>query len=240
MNDWIFVDNGCSSGSFNMEYDNSMIERFLNERIPIFRIYGWNPPSFSYGISQDIKEHIDTDKCKKNGIDIVKRMTGGGIIYHKDEITYSLVISLDMINEYKTIKDGYKYICGFIIEFYKMLELDAVFAVDNNKNDKVSGSLCFSSNEEYDIIINGMKIGGNAQKILRNNNILFQHGSIPVRDNGMDYELLCDIIYDNKEVDNQMNNSTSLKSLLNKELDIYYLKEQLKTAFISHFNANLI
>lgn len=170
-----------ASALYNMALDEKIFFRYLKDGIPVFRIYSWQSPSFTYGVSQkDPGQELNLAQCLKDGIHTAKRMTGGGILFHNDEITYSLVCSKEDIKEEKNVFVSYRNICAFLLFFYESLGLKPSFAIESNDfNDRcVAHPLCSASREKYDIVINGKKIGGNAQK--RNRNAIFQHGSIPI------------------------------------------------------------
>ncbi len=167
-----------------MAIDEALLNCFNPETsLPILRFYSWNPPALSIGRFQDTKKSLNLQQCKNDKIQIVRRITGGGIIYHHHELTYSVVCAPQHIPHVKTIKESYKKLCNFIILAYEKIGLKANYAIDlqNNKHkEKKLGTkthFCFAGKEEYDIIINNQKIGGNAQK--RNRDTIFQHGSVP-------------------------------------------------------------
>ncbi len=148
---------------------------------PVFRIYGWSPPALSLGRFQRAAEVLDLDLCQTAGVQIVRRITGGGIIYHADEITYSIVCTQENIPSSKSVKDSFRVLTGFLLQFYRNLGLQAAYAIDSAANDELLGQrtdYCFAGKETFDIMINGRKIGGNAQR--RTKRIIFQHGSIPL------------------------------------------------------------
>ncbi|MBN2830877.1 MAG: lipoate--protein ligase family protein [Candidatus Omnitrophica bacterium] len=164
-----------------MALDEKIFFCYLKDGIPVLRIYSWQSPSFTYGVSQkNPGQEINLSQCVKDGIHLAKRMTGGGILFHNDEITYSLTCSKEDIGEDKSVFVSYRNICAFLISFYKSLGLKPAFAIEaEGFNDRFSAHpLCSASREKYDIVINGKKIGGNAQK--RNRDAIFQHGSIPI------------------------------------------------------------
>ena len=59
---------------------------------PTLRFYDWMQPAFSFGYFQDIAEEVDIDACRADGIELVKRMTGGGTVVHGWELTYTLIL----------------------------------------------------------------------------------------------------------------------------------------------------
>jgi lipoate-protein ligase A len=168
------------SALYNMALDENIFLRYMEDGIPVLRLYSWEAPSFTYGVSQNPENQINTSRCALEGIQIAKRITGGGILFHGNEITYSLACSKDDLGEDKNIFVSYRKACAFLISFYKSLGLDPIFALESDdfKDKCAAHELCSASREKYDILINGRKIGGNAQK--RRRQAVFQHGSIPL------------------------------------------------------------
>lgn len=174
------IRSGPADAGYNMALDEKIFRTFLEDGVAVFRVYGWSSPSFTYGVSQKPENEIDIGLCAVNGVGIAKRMTGGGVLFHHDEITYSLVCAKEDIGEPESVFVSYRRITAFLISFYKSLGLDASFAIEEEdfKSRCAPHELCSASREKYDIVINGKKIGGNAQK--RKKRAVFQHGSIPL------------------------------------------------------------
>jgi len=186
---WRLIDTGELDGFSNMAFDEALLESFDPEKsLPVLRLYGWNPPAFSIGRYQKAEEVLDLEKCRANHIPVVRRITGGGAIYHTQELTYSLVCTQKHLPGSLNVKESYKKISFFLIMAYRSLGLDASYALENKNNTEmklgVKTPFCFAGKEEYDIVIQGKKIGGNAQK--RSRITIFQHGSVPYRQN-LDY-----------------------------------------------------
>ncbi len=179
---WRFIDTGPLDGPTNMAMDEAFLASFNPETSPpVFRLYGWDPAAFSVGRFQDAQTTLDLRKCRDSGVEAVRRMTAGGIIYHADEITYSIVCARKHIPGTGSVKESFKRLCGFLLLTYRQLGLDPGFAADRNHSRIMMGqrtALCFAGKEEYDIVIDGRKVGGNAQRRMKD--VIFQHGSIPL------------------------------------------------------------
>ena len=102
---------------------NMAIDEYLMTHVtdtPIFRIYGWSNPCVSIGYFQSIND-IDFQKCRNEAIDVVRRITGGGSVFHEKELTYSFVS-----RKYPTkIIDSYQEICQIIIYGLNTLGINA-------------------------------------------------------------------------------------------------------------------
>jgi lipoate-protein ligase A len=182
--DWRLVDTGPLDGPANMAVDEALLESFDPDRsAPVLRLYGWHPPALSLGRFQDPATVLDLDRCRRDGVPAVRRITGGGVIYHADELTYSIVCSPRDLPDGATVKESFRHLTGFLLAFYRSLGLDAAWAADVADDASRLGertAFCFAGKEDFDILVGGRKIGGNAQRRLRG--AIFQHGSIPLAD----------------------------------------------------------
>jgi lipoate-protein ligase A len=228
----VIVDSKASDPYTNMAIDEALFLRY-NESLsrPTFRIYRWEPAALSLGYFQQPQKELFLDKINESNIPYVRRITGGGIIFHDAELTYSLVCSKDDLN-IKSVKDSYRKLCSFIINTYKNLGLKASFA--NEKADfkkKNFSSFCFASNQKYDILIEGKKIGGNAQR--RKKNVVFQHGSIPFK---LDINRILSWLK-NKSMENKV---CSLEDALKKTVDYGEIKDLLVKNFKRSFKVDIV
>lgn len=148
-----------SSAATNMATDESVLHHVASgESPPTFRLYGWKPPAVSIGYFQSLAEEVDLDVCNELGVDVVRRITGGGAVFHDDEVTYSAVVPEDWESVPDSIPESYEFICDGILKGLKGLGIDAHFQGLN------------------DIATGGKKISGNAQT--RRKGMILQHGTI--------------------------------------------------------------
>ena len=183
MKSFRLIRSGALSAASNMALDEKIFKHYLEDGVGVLRLYRWKGPSFTYGFSQEPKSQIDLAGCVTDAVEVVKRITGGGILFHDDEITYSFVCSKSDLGEPQGVFVDYRNICGFLLRFYESLGLVPDFALSQPgfKDRCAAHELCSAAHEKYDIVLGGKKIGGNAQK--RNRQVIFQHGSIPCRIN---------------------------------------------------------
>ncbi len=166
-------------GPENMAIDEYLIYFYEKTKIPVLRIYGWTTPSITLGRYQ-APDCLDLEACRNDGVEVIRRITGGGAILHHDEVTYSMVCSESDLGGRLSVKESYEMLNNYIINLYRGFGLDARYSYElRGKECPAEGaSLCFSGREEYDILVGGKKIGGNAQRRLKG--VIFQHGSIPL------------------------------------------------------------
>ena len=163
-----------NSAKMNMAIDKALTISYQKDDTPILRFYTWEN-SFTVGLSQDLEHYSDLKEIYKDNCS--KRITGGGVLFHGHDISYSLILSNNELGNLN-VKQSYEKICQFLLEFYKQIGLNPSFVKDSEYIKLKKNEFCQVGFEAYDIVINGNKIGGNAQK--RNKKLIFQHGSIPV------------------------------------------------------------
>jgi lipoyl(octanoyl) transferase len=172
----------------NMAMDEALLEGYLELGLgPVLRIYGWKPVSFSFGYFQDPLVNFNIKECELRGMKFVRRITGGGVLYHHDDISYSIIASPEDFGSAVSVVESFKRTCAFLINMYKKMGIDAGFACDRKDYEKryirpslADPNLCMASHEKYDIVSGDRKLGGNAQK--RRRGAVMQHGSIPLND----------------------------------------------------------
>ena len=179
---WRLIDTGPLDGPTNMAVDEALLGCFDPERsTPLVRLYGWEPPALSLGRFQKSADVLDLARCAAARVPVVRRITGGGAIYHADELTYAIVCAPHHLPPARSVKESFRILTAFLLRFYADLGLAPRYAVDHVPAGTQLGErtpFCFAGKESYDIVVDGRKIGGNAQRRLRN--VIFQHGSIPL------------------------------------------------------------
>lgn len=210
-----FLDVPYFSASENMALDEALIENFEKNDLPILRLYTWQKDAFSIGRFQNT---LDIENFSDFGDNFTRRSTGGGLLLHGFDLSYSLIIPTFLLTN-KSVKESYEYICAFLLHFYTHLGFKANFAKEIMSEKFSKSPFCQVGNEPYDIIIEGKKIGGNAQR--RTKNFIYQHGSIPL------YK------------DSRSFSSVSLEEL-EKNLHVDTAKELVKLAFEQNFETKLL
>jgi lipoate-protein ligase A len=222
----------CANSPYeNMAIDEYLMSYYRKEKMPVLRLYAWKPSGISLGKYQKADD-LNMAECKAGKIPVVRRLTGGGAIYHADELTYSFVCSEDDIDcSGVQVKQTFEKLNAFIMLMYEKFGLEPSYAkyrrADENLGLKTG--FCFSGSEEYDIIIKGKKIGGNAQG--RKKGIIFQHGSVPLAacEDGGKY-FACPVVEER---------FTSLQELLGRSAGPDEAGANMTAAFMETFGADL-
>jgi lipoyl(octanoyl) transferase len=148
-----------------------------------FRIYSWQRPSFSTGVSQKAEKALNVEYIKTSGCEYVRRITGGKTVLHDHEITYAVASSEDLFFKEHDLHQSYLLISRVLVQALRSLGVEAVLSQGSPSELSRSHNPCFSFPTPNEIEVNGKKIIGSAQK--RDKQALLQHGSIPLT---MNYE----------------------------------------------------
>lgn len=180
MESWRFLDTGFNDGATNMAIDEVLATKIVPvEQTPVFRVYRWQPFTISLGYNQNPAE-LNLEACRRDGIEIVKRPTGGRAVFHAEEVTYSVILprgaklfTADILTTYNLINEG--LLAGLKLYGVKA-ELVQRYETGKKSSDYKNQIPCFSSSAKYEIAVANKKLVGSAQR--RYENSLLQHGSI--------------------------------------------------------------
>lgn len=179
---WQYIDSGPNIGAYNMAADEELLARAqAGETMPVLRFYGWNPPAVSLGRFQHIESAVNADACRRHGFDIVRRITGGRAVLHHRELTYSIIARTDNPLFPSTVLGTYKVIATGLLAGLQNLGIAAEMVSRGGRHatlveKKAKDPACFSSPSWYEIVVNGRKIIGSAQRRMKG--AFLQHGSI--------------------------------------------------------------
>ncbi|NWG11079.1 lipoate--protein ligase family protein [Candidatus Bathyarchaeota archaeon] len=165
MSNWRLLKLETCNAFANMAFDEAILTARINHLVPnTIRFYCWQPSAVSIGKFQDIRNEVLIDNCRKHGVDFVRRITGGGTVYHdtKDEITYSAIINKQDLNV-KDIATVYAKIYAGIAEALRVLGVTADFNLGDAKTCP-------------NLTVNGKKISGSAQS--HKKGVVLQHGTL--------------------------------------------------------------
>lgn len=232
MKEWnLLLDKIPQKGSWNMAVDDYLFQSLGQGPHTYLRFYQWEKPTASLGYSQKANQLIDLDKCRAIGIDVVRRMTGGKLVLHHQEVTYSICSSDSELFTSKLI-DSYRLISEALMRGLEKMGIKCSLA-STTPSSYARGSLpCFSHPAQNEIEIEGKKIIGSAQK--RTGDRFIQHGSIPLK---KDEGLLKSISKLSREVFKM--NMTSLSDTLGRKVDFDYVIEHLQSGISEYFNIRL-
>ncbi len=165
MTAWRLLKLETNNAFTNMAIDEAIITARVEGLVPnTLRFYRWNPSAVSIGRFQNIFNEVNVENCQRHGVDIVRRITGGGTVYHdiEGEITYSVVVKEEDVGT-QDVVIAYNTICNGLIEAAKILGVNANFDPGDPRNCP-------------NIAVDGKKISGSAQ--FHKGGVILQHGTL--------------------------------------------------------------
>lgn len=140
----------------NMALDEALLETVT---VPTLRFYGWRRPSLSFGYFGlfAVAAHEGPER------DIVRRWTGGGIVLHGADLTYSIILPREQLRDPPSPRISYRAIHDAIRQ---ALSRHVEVALAPADAPKVSEA-CFANPVADDVLVGGRKIAGAAQRRTR-------------------------------------------------------------------------
>jgi lipoate-protein ligase A len=165
MEQWRFLPLEVRNGYWNMAIDEAILKAVIKKKSPnTLRLYKWNPSTASIGRNQSLNDEVDLEFCKREGFNVVRRITGGGAVFHDKtgEITYSLICPLKFLANLNA---------SSVLEQYEIITHGIIKGLNIYGIHPETGKLHCPA-----IFLDGKKFSGNAQ--VRRKGFLLQHGTI--------------------------------------------------------------
>ena len=173
MNAWRFLDSGAMSPSLNMAVDQAILGLHANGKSPpTLRLYQWSPPAVSLGYCQK-NYNLDMAVCRRLGIEVVKRPSGGRAVLHLGDLTYALIAgTADGMPS--AVTAAYRLICDGLLQGFRLLGIDARMGRGIIKPPQMD--ICFLRGTLGSIMHQERKFVGSSQTWHASS--MLQHGSI--------------------------------------------------------------
>jgi lipoate---protein ligase len=221
---WRLLQTGFKNAYSNMAIDKAILVTNSEGKVPpTVRFYGWDPAAISIGYFQSLLEEVDIKACERFGVDYVRRITGGGAVFHEKELTYSIVVPESHPEIPKNIIQSYGRICGAVMKGLHQLGIESDYAPIN------------------DIVTGGRKISGNAQT--RKLETVLQHGTVLM---DVDVDTMFSLLkvptekIKDKLIADVKQRVTSLKHILGNEIRFNEVACAMKIGFEEEFHVELI
>jgi lipoate-protein ligase A len=166
-----------------MAIDEALLECAIQrgDPSPVLRVYGWAQPALSIGVNQTLDQET-LERCRHRGVEVVRRVTGGGAVYHNQDVTYCVVAPRGRMG----VIEAYRWVAAGLVAGLSTLGLRATVAQHasaqraQRRSERFQASACFATTLGADLEVDGLKICGSAQ--VRRKGWFLQHGSIPTID----------------------------------------------------------
>lgn len=169
MNSWLLLNSGAGEAAFNMALDEALLEQVARLGQPVLRFYGWTEPAATFGYFQNHAEVGLVTRLRP----LIRRPTGGGLVPHAADWTYSAVFPPH--HEWHSLPAGesYRRMHDWLRLAFAALLVETELAPTGKT---VQPGQCFAGHEKFDLLWQGKKIAGAAQR--RNRHGLLIQGSV--------------------------------------------------------------
>lgn len=184
------INTGISTAEENMEFDAKLLEELDPQGKPILHLYDWKGLAGTYGYFIRPERHLNLEKAATRGVSFARRATGGGIVFHIWDLAFSFLLP-----------SGHKRFSLNTLENYQFVNravLEAVGELFGLKGDLAGeeagggGDFCMAKPTVYDVMHQGMKIAGAAQRKKKQGYLHQGTISLAAPDMGLLQELLLD------------------------------------------------
>ncbi len=175
----LIADAPGQDGATNMAIDEAILSSVAaGQSPPTLRFYAWRPPCISIGYSQPMRQVVDLEACRRDGVTWVRRPTGGRAILHVDELTYSVALPASDRRVLGGVIASYRRLSLGLLVGFRRLGLKAAQAEARQEKAAELSAACFDVPSHYEITVAGKKLVGSAQ--LRRQDVVLQHGALPL------------------------------------------------------------
>ena len=227
MEQFRFIDLETHDAYTNMAIDEAIMLSIKDGTAPpTLRFYRWKPSAVSIGTFQGMYDEVAIEFCKSNGIDYIRRITGGGAVFHdyNGEITYSILMSKNHPLAHTDILESYKLLCGGVVKALNHL------GIDNAEFKPIN-----------DVTVGLKKVSGNA--MTRRHGCVLQHGTVLL---DLDVNLMFTILkvpqekISDKMISDVKERVTSIQDILGRPVDVEELREALTRGFADALQIELV
>src|SRR5207249_7259987 len=172
----LLVDPGGRPGAENMAIDAGLLARADRTGSAFLRLYRFQPPCLSLGRNEPAAARYDRAAIARRGLDVVRRPTGGGAVWHEHEVTYAVTAP---IATFGGLRAAYHAIHARLAAALRSLGAGTALALDRPRPPSTAldrAGPCFATPARGEVLLGGRKLVGSAQ--VREGRAFLQHGSI--------------------------------------------------------------
>ena len=169
---WEIIDTGVQTAMENMRFDADLLEKAELRKRPVLHFYEWEGESATYGYFTDPAKLLNLSNAQKLSLNLARRPTGGGIVFHIWDMAFSVLVpahcpefSLNTLENYAFVNNA---VLALIKEFLNNNPPLTLTPDDFSPWDGDCFHFCMAKPTKYDVMWEGRKVAGAAQRKTRN------------------------------------------------------------------------
>jgi len=168
MSEWNILDTGMHTAEENMAIDADLLDSLDQHALPILHFYDWKGDAATYGHFVDPADFLNLNRAREKGLALAKRPTGGGIVFHIWDLAFSVLIPSGHTYFSANTLDNYAFVNNAVLTavrgFLNQRETPELICENSPAFDPSCMRFCMAQPTKYDVVLNGKKIAGAAQR----------------------------------------------------------------------------
>lgn len=165
---WRVFDSGRGTAEGNMRVDALLLSELAESRRPTIHLYDWEGLSATYGYFAAVEKLLDMEGVKRAGLQLGRRPTGGGVIFHQADLAFSALLpsshplfSLNTLENYALIN---RAVIAAVKSFAGEALHPSLYDAKTAKSPHLFDNFCMAKPTQYDVMVGSLKVGGAAQR----------------------------------------------------------------------------
>ncbi len=168
---WEILDTGVRSAVVNMQIDSDLLDNIGERQTPLIHFYEWEGDSATYGYFVKPESLLDLGVAEERSLVLARRSTGGGIVFHLWDMAFSVLVPSHCAEFSMNTLDNYAFVNGAVLgaveQFFEKKEELSLIPEDALSKDMHCKYFCMAKPTKYDVMWQGRKIAGAAQRKTR-------------------------------------------------------------------------
>jgi lipoate---protein ligase len=164
---WKILHSGVGSAQRNMDLDKNLLENIASIGEPILHFYDWDGPSATYGYFIDPSQYLNLEGADQVGLKLARRPTGGGIVFHLTDLAFSVLVPASHPAYSTNTLENYAFVNRNVGDALKRFNQEIITSLLQEEEKPLHVDhqhFCMAKPTIYDVIIQGKKVGGAAQR----------------------------------------------------------------------------
>lgn len=168
MADWEIIDTGIQCAEENMRVDTELLEKADTFLRPVLHFYEWQGECATHGYFTEPKELLNLSNAEKFGLQLSRRPTGGGIVFHIWDMAFSVLVPANCPEYSTNTLENYAFVNNAVLaavqEFLNHRPQLLLTQEDFSSWDRNCTYFCMAKPTKYDVMWEGKKVAGAAQR----------------------------------------------------------------------------
>lgn len=169
---WNILDTGVHTAEENMAIDQALLEELDPSTSPLLHFYDWQQESATFGYFVDPSRYLNLEEAKRRGLCLARRPTGGGIVFHIWDLAFSVLVPAGHPFFSENTLENYAFVNRRVLSAVsaflsqgaaRSMPLEMIRS-DLAAPDTSSQRFCMAQPTKYDVVVQGMKVAGAAQR----------------------------------------------------------------------------